>query len=163
MTIMTKGKCRQLHQYEWPPEENVLSLVHDLRRGAGKTAHLILRSHAMRSRTGESDWRAPLSQLSPKTWVRSRSRGHSISRSVVGRSKGLHPEKRAPRFKNLDWFVENLNDIAKDYADKWIAIWEDQIVAAADSPKELLEKVKTTGHERALFVCVARETWEGYR
>lgn len=63
--------------------------------------------------------------------------------SVINLKETTAPQKALlKRMKNRDWLENNLKEVQEKYADKWVAIVGEKIIAHGNDPEEVKGNIK---------------------
>lgn len=92
---------------------------------------------------------------------------------MTGKAETLSPPGSAPAEQNahapqgpaveLDWFLENFDDLVKRYPDHWLVIQNQRVVAVGRSPTELQEKIQALGIQRPFIARSHPDAWQSVK
>jgi len=75
--------------------------------------------------------------------------------ATVIRAERPSPEGR----DDLDWLSKNLEDVKREFANRWIAVCESRVVGSAPNILELLEQVRAFEKPLITFISPEPTTW----
>jgi hypothetical protein len=68
-----------------------------------------------------------------------------------------------PRLSDQDWYLANFQRLVAEYPDQWLAIRHGSVIAAARTPSELRELLRTASPQRSLIVRADPSALMGYK
>ncbi|MCX5885969.1 MAG: DUF5678 domain-containing protein [Proteobacteria bacterium] len=60
---------------------------------------------------------------------------------------------------NMDWLSKNLHTIRREYSGKWVAVYNERIVAAASNLPDLMNQIAEYGRPLITFIPIEPVVW----
>jgi hypothetical protein len=78
---------------------------------------------------------------------------------IIGGHLSTMTRPKEVKFSEMDWFLNNFNELSMHYGEQWLAIFNNKVVAYGDTPVDLKKKLLDEDIQGAFITRASSSGW----